>query len=146
MKTKIKKSIKTAQQFISLSVTVVLIFAIFSCIPTYVSAKAEVIRFNEPAILANKGDTVKLDGYSVEFSDGEAFDGITWKYNGNEISSLTVEEAAVYPLIASANGKSKNVYIVSKNKTDDEYVLYYNDFSSGDAIKDWNKIADEKSL
>ncbi len=91
---------------------------------------------NAPAITADVGDKISLYDYAVKF-DGEsaATTDIIWKdLNGNELSEFSPQSTGVTPLVAEANGKKQNVYVVAKEKNESEYALYSADFSKIQSI------------
>lgn len=97
-----------------------------------------------PAIPANVGGTIRLSQYAVEFENNVVtpMSDITWSSSDIAISAnntVSPTETGVYKLTAKSAGKSKTIYLVVKNSTDSEYVLYYNDFSSND-ISDFKII------
>lgn len=99
----------------------------------------------EPAIPATVGSEITLSNYSVQLNDGTVLspNEITW-YNGETvITKLTPSAAGVTKLTAkktSDTSVSKSIYVVAKNASDSEYVLYYNDFNSESDLNGWNKI------
>ena len=91
------------------------------------------VSYSSPAIPANVGDTIKLTSYSVAFTESAvtAADKITWSSTDITITDNAVKPTAagVYKLTATAGSATKTVYLVVKNATDTEYVLFYDDFS-----------------
>jgi len=136
----------SARKIIAVVFSVMVICSTLTCFPYAVSAETVTIKNVEPAILVNAGDTVDLSGYSVEFSDKTVTSDVKWTYNGSEVKQFKAEEAKVYPLVAQSGGRTQNVYIVAKNPSDSEYVLYYNDFSDANAIDGWNRIIKDESI
>ena len=105
-------------------------------IPTVSVSAADatiLVSYSSPAIPANVGDTVKLTSYSVAFTETAvtAADKITWSSSDITITDNAVKPTAagVYKLTATAGTATKTVYLVVKNATDTEYVLFYDDFS-----------------
>ncbi len=97
-----------------------------------------------PAIPCNTGATVRLAKYDVQFTQGVNVSAkdITWSSSDITVNSnktVTVKTAGVYKLTAKYAGKSKTIYLIAKEPTSTEYVLYYNDFSSSD-ISDWDVV------
>ena len=92
------------------------------------------VSFSMPAITANAGDTVFLSLYSVYFDNYSlvAASDIVWSSDDVQIKDncFTPESAGVYKLTASAGSLAKTVYVVAKNLTDTEYVLYFDGFTS----------------
>ena len=115
--------------------------AVLTVIPT--EAEAFTVTYSCPAITADIGQKITLSSYSVEFSYGTATSAadITWSSEKLTITNGTVTPTAtgVYTLIASSSGKSRTVYLVVKNASDTEYVLYSHDFSNTD-ISDWTVV------
>ena len=93
----------------------------------------EIVYYTVPAIKAENGKMVDLSSYNVQFTKTTTVSAeqISWTSKEIDITDgkyVTPERSAVYKLTASANGKEKNVYLVSKAADEDEYVLYSNDF------------------
>ena len=103
------------------------------------SADTAVITFNEPAIPATVGEKIDLTSYTVEFTEGDA-EKATFKNGETEITEFTPDSAGVTALTAVSGDKSKNVYIVAKNKDDSEYVLYYNGFDDESALSELQPV------
>ncbi len=103
------------------------------------AADDKVISYAEPAILADVGDTIKLTDYKYKLQDGTVLEGLTWTYNDAEVTEFKPEDDIVYALKATKGDKTKNVYVVAKEKTATEYVLYYNEFNAETDIDGWNK-------
>ena len=98
-----------------------------------VSAEQAVITNTSPAITANAGEKITFANYAVTFDgDTEATSaGITWKNEkGDTVTEFTPEAKGVYKFTASAGSKSKNIYVVAKNASETEYVLFEDDFSN----------------
>lgn len=106
-----------------------------------IAADDKVIPYTEPAILANVGDTIKLTDYKYKQKDDSVLDGLTWANGDEEITEFNATAAGTYPLKATKGNVTKNVYVVVKEKTDTEYVLYFNDFDSADSLEGFNHRA-----
>lgn len=115
------------------------------CFPiiSVTASATSTVDFSSPAICANTGDTVDLSSYNVEFSDGKAVsaDKISWTSEDIAVSLNRVSPAqvGVFKLTATADGKSKAVYLVVKSPSDTEYVLYYDDFSA-DSLSSYRTV------
>ncbi len=90
------------------------------------------VKFSKPAICVDVGDVINLDKCGVQFSadSSTVYSGISWTLNGSSVSSYEPTVKGVYTLVAKSGNKSMNVYVIAKNATDTEYVLYENDFSA----------------
>lgn len=90
------------------------------------------VKFSKPAICCDAGQTVDLTKCGVQFSSDAAMTtgGITWSYEGAEVTDFTAAQKGVYALTARQGETSKTVYVVAKDAADEEYVLYRNDFTS----------------
>jgi hypothetical protein len=55
---------------------------------------------------------------------------IVWKLDGQQITSFTPESAGVTKLTATSGGITRNIYVVTRNLSDGEFVLYRNDFDT----------------
>lgn len=103
-------------------------------LPTYAAEEEKKVYFTNPGIGTDVGTTVDLSAYSVEFASGFAVpaDQLTWSSETLTVSNgkVTPTEKGVFPLTATtATGRAKTVYLVAKEPTDEEYVLFYDDFS-----------------
>ncbi len=90
------------------------------------------VSFAKPAIRADMGDTVDLTSCDVQFTVDSIYTSgkdITWKKDGNLITTFTPTASGVTLLTATSGGVTKNVYVVTRNLSDGEYVLYKNDFT-----------------
>ncbi len=99
------------------------------------------ISYTMPAIGANTGDTVFLSLYSVYFDNKTlvSADKITWSLNKVEIVDKQVcfDTAGVYELTATSGTSTKSVYLIVKNPTDTEYVLFSDDFNRAELGSDY---------
>ncbi len=97
------------------------------------STKTADVSFAKPAIRADIGDTIDLTNCDVQFEVDTIYTkgaDITWKKDGKTITSFTPSEAGVTLLTATYENKTKNIYVVTRNLFDGEYVLYENDFNT----------------
>jgi glycerophosphoryl diester phosphodiesterase len=89
---------------------------------------------SRPAIGCNAGQTVLLSKCDVQFTYGSfpvKGSEIVWKKDGQVITSFSDTTVGLHTLTATHGHTTMNVYVVVKNATDPEYVLYYNDFTQG---------------
>ena len=94
-----------------------------------------VLTTGEPYITAIAGETVDLTRYAVTLNGATAApESLVWKNGGQAVTSFTPAGAGVYPLTAESGGASATIYVVAKNESDAEYVLYANDFADADAL------------
>lgn len=94
-----------------------------------------VLAAGEPYIAAIAGETVDLTRYAVTLNGATAApESLVWKNGGQAVSSFTPAGAGVYPLTAESGSASATIYVVAKNESDAEYVLYANDFADADAL------------
>ncbi|MBR5785930.1 MAG: RICIN domain-containing protein [Clostridia bacterium] len=112
--------------------------------------RENVIWHTTPAISANVGDVVDLNNYHVQFTLNSKItskSNITWSSSAITISDgkVDVTVPGVYELVAKSGSSTKKIYIIAKNPTDKEYVLYYNDFNSSD-LSDFRSIAGAGTL
>ncbi len=101
------------------------------------------IGFSSPAICTDAGKTVDLTKVSVQFEDQKnciPAAQLTWKDGDKAITSFTPAEKGVYPLTATANGKSKTVFVVAKKADEKEYVLYEDDYSTAPDLSQFRVI------
>ncbi len=117
---------------LAMLVSMLTVFAV-----TPVSA-ATVIKNNSPAIPATVGTKITLSNYSVTFDgDTSATSNVTWKNGSTTITEFTPSAKGVTVLTATSGSKTKNIYVVAKNASDSEYVLYeanLADFASTSAL------------
>ena len=121
-----------AKRILAAVLTLVLVASVFTAIPTQAASVPEVVTITttNPVILADVGEQVDLSLYAVEFG-GDAVSAIEWSDGEQTITSFTPDKKGVTKLIASAKGENKDIFVVAKETTETEYVLYENDFSSG---------------
>lgn len=132
---------KVFSRFVCLALTLALLMGL-SALPAV--AKGGTVSFSCPVITAEVGQSVSLRDYSVEFTNGSARAAgeITWTSDALSIGadgSVSAATAGVFALTATAGNASRTVYLVTKNASDSEFVLYYNDFSSSD-ISDFTVV------
>ena len=93
----------------------------------------ETISFTVPAIGANVGDLVMLSLYDVYFTSSKVVsaEDIVWSSEDIEIvnNQICPAVAGTYKLTATSGTSTKSVYLLVKNPTETEYVLYYDDFN-----------------
>ncbi len=113
------------KRFLSIFLTVAMLVSMLSAFAINASA-ATVISNSAPVITVNVNTAIDLSGYSVVFDgDSSATSGITWKNSsGTAITSYTPTAKGVTKLTAASGSKSKTIYVVAKNASDTEYVLY----------------------
>lgn len=98
--------------------------------PVYKSAD---VSFSKPAIRADMGQTIDLTACDVQFTSNSIYtkgSNITWKKDGKVITSFMPTEAGVTLLTAASGKTTKKIYVVTRNLSDGEYVLYQNDFDT----------------
>lgn len=91
------------------------------------------VSFGKPAIRADIGDTIDLTACDVQFTANAIYtkgSAITWKKGIQTVTSFTPTQAGVTVLTATGAGVTKKIYVVTRNLTDGEYVLYYNNFDT----------------
>ncbi len=89
--------------------------------------------YSSPALCTDSGTTVDLAACSVQFEQGGelvAGAAITWRDGEKKVTSLEAAKPGVYPLTAEYGSLSRTVYVVAKDPSESEYVLYYDNFSS----------------
>ena len=128
------------KRFLSTILTLAMLMSLFTVFAVTSVAAVTEISNTSPAITANVGEKIDLSGYSVVFDgDSTATTGITWKdASGTTVEEITPSAKGVTKLTATSGSKSKTIYLVAKNETDTEYVLYeanMSDFASIDAMK-----------
>lgn len=121
------------KRFLSALVTVSLLLTVLASLPFTAAAEgvAKTISKTNPVITANVGDEVDLSLFSVVTDGNKTLNAkdITWTLDGKTVKTVKVTEKGVLTLTAASGGTSEKVYLVSKNPTETEYVLYENDFN-----------------
>ncbi len=85
---------------------------------------------NNPCITADAGEKINLSSYSVVFDgDTAATADVKWTLNGTTVTEYTPTEKGVTKLVAASGSKQKNIYVVAKNASEKEYVLFEADFA-----------------
>ncbi len=126
------------KRILALLLSIVLLIPLV-CVQTSAAETFVVIEWNEPAIPADAGETIDLASYKVRFGEKDAEAVPEWSYEGKKITSFKADAAGVYTLQAECGGKTKDIYVVAKEKDEKEYVLYFNDFLTEDSINDFTK-------
>ena len=102
------------------------------------------VSYSVPAIGANAGDTIFLSLYSVYYNSNAVMsaDSITWSSDELTITNGTVcpTEAGTYKLTATSGKNTKDVFVVAKNVTDTEYVLFFDDFNGDTLSSDYTAL------
>lgn len=95
------------------------------------AAEPIIITNTNPAITTDVGTKVDLAHYSVIFNgEKNATEGVKWTTeDGVSVTEFTPDQKGTTKLIAESGNKKMNVYVVAKEKTETEYVLYVDDFS-----------------
>ena len=120
----------------------VLVMAFPMFVVTPAASEAVVIAWNEPAIPADVGEVIDLSAYAVQYSEGaEADADISWELDGETVTSFTPSEAGVTALTATSDSGTKTVYVVAKEPSETEYVIYFNDFDNDNALDGFVKSA-----
>lgn len=92
------------------------------------------ISYSVPAIGANVGDIVTLSLYDVYFTSSsvKSAEDIVWSTEETGIkivnNQICPTATGTYKLTATAGTSTKSVYLIVKNPTDTEYVLFFDDF------------------
>ena len=100
------------------------------------------ISFTVPAIGANVGDLIMLSLYDVYFTSSKVVsaEDIVWSSEDIEIvnNQICPAKSGTYKLTATSGTSTKSVYLIVKNPTDTEYVLFYDGFDRDVALEDEN--------
>ncbi len=122
-------------------VLVMTLVPVMSSLFTASAADKYEVLFENPAIPANVGETVDLSKYSVELASNKvtAAKDIAWSSEDITLDGTKVTPASkgVYKLTAKGSSATKTVYLVVKAASENEYVLYYNDFSNASTLSDF---------
>jgi len=104
---------------------------------------SKTVSYSVPAIGANAGDLVMLSLYDVYFTSNEVVpaEDIVWSSEDIEIvnNQICPTATGTYKLTATSGTSTKTVYLLVKNPTDTEYVLFFDDFGrdiNGDGVID----------
>ena len=131
------------KRIISVALAILTLLPLILIAPVSAADDTIYVGYSSPAICTDAGKKVDLSKVSVQFAYGEtpADPAATvWKDGSNTITSYTPAEKGVYELTATANGKSRKVYVVAKNASETEYVLYENDFSTAPDLSKFRVI------
>ena len=131
------------KKLISLALVILMLVPMLVSALPVSAADAIEIGYSSPAICTDAGKTVDLTKVGVQFTYGGEVtpaSAIVWKDGSNTVTSYTPAEKGVYPLTATANGKSKTVYVVAKNANETEYVLYEDDYSTAPDLSQFRII------
>lgn len=113
------------------------------------SAETKTVTHSSPAIPATVGETVDLGAYAVMFSETETAAAGTVSWSSPEVmvrnGTVTAPARGVYPLTASVNGRSRTVYLVVKDPSESEYVLYEEEFDGVSSFEDLGYTVVEKT-
>lgn len=114
-------------------------------IPAEAASAPITISQTSPAIPVNAGETVDLTNYCLQISSLAVIgpNGLTWSSDAvtvEEGSRVTPPAAGVYPLSVTNGSVTRTVYLVAKEPSDTEYVLYETDFADASAIENWTRI------
>ncbi len=83
-----------------------------------------------PAILADVGEKIDFADYSVEIGAAVVpASSLTWSRDGAQVTNFTPDKKGVTKFVAKSGSSEKTVYVVAKESSESEYVLYENDFS-----------------
>ncbi|MBR6783340.1 MAG: DUF1080 domain-containing protein [Clostridia bacterium] len=132
------------KRLISTVLTLAMLLSMIAAFAVTNVAAATVISNSSPAITADVGETITLSGYSAVFDgDTSATSNITWKNGTSTITSFKPSAKGVTKLTATSGSKSKTIYVVAKEASETEYVLYEADFSKYSNISElknegWN--------
>ena len=112
------------KRFLCTLVSCIMLLSVIPALPAFAEEAID-IKPASPAIPADAGEEIDLSAYTY---NGKS--DILWKdENGNVIEKYTPAEKGVYSLTAEIGGTSYKVYVVAKNESDTEYVLFETDFS-----------------
>ncbi len=118
-----------------------MILPVIASMPISAAEDGITVGYSSPAICVNAGEKVDLTKVSVQFEYGaDPVSALTWKDGDATVTSYTPASKGVYELDATANGKTKKVYVVAKNANESEYVLYENDFSTAPDMSQFRVI------
>ena len=127
------------KKLLSLTLVFAMLCALLTAFTVTGAAVAEekTVANNSPAITADVGEQIDLSQYKVVFDgDTSATGGITWKNGDTTVTKFTPSAKGVTALTASAGGKTKTVYVVAKNASEKEYVLFEDDFTGYSSTAD----------
>ncbi len=129
------------KRIIAVFIAALFVFSLSPIAPKAEDKPIVTIPYNSPAIPADAGETIDLTRFNLGITSSSvaAAAEITWSDGGMAITSFKPASPGVYKLTASYSNGAKNVYVVAKNPSDADYVLYTNDFDDQNAIDDWTK-------
>ncbi|MBQ7321015.1 MAG: glycerophosphodiester phosphodiesterase [Clostridia bacterium] len=110
------------------------------------AAAAEIITIpqTEPAIRADVGQSIDLSAYRLQIAPTSYLEPekMTWSSEELAISGnkVTAPQKGVYTLSVTNGAIVRKVYLVVKEPSETEYVLYENDFTDAASIGSWKKL------
>ena len=124
------------KRFFSVLLASLMIVTLCSALLTANAAgEKTIITHTNPVITANVGDTVDFSNYLVRFSTQGAAVEVEWYKDGVKCTSAKPTEKGVTAYSVKKGSDTLNVYVVAKEKSETEYVLFEADFSKYDNIK-----------
>ena len=131
------------KKLLAFTLSVIMLLPLVLVAPISAADELIYVGYSSPAICTDAGKTVDLTKVSVQFAYGEtpaAPADTVWKDGSNTVTSYTPAAKGVYPLTATAGGKTRTVFVVAKNANETEYVLYENDFSTAPDLSQFRVI------
>lgn len=122
--------------------TAAIVCTMLFSVPAAADSPVIKISNSSPCITADVGQKITLSNYSVVFDDDYLPSyNVAWKdAGGNAITEFTPSAKGVTPLTAAANGKTKTIYVVAKEASESEYVLFELDFSKYTGISQLKEL------
>ena len=115
-------------------------------LPVFAASNDALITISQtsPAIPADVGQTVDLSKYRLQIAATTILepDKLTWSSTEVTVTGNKVIAPAkgVYTLSVTNGSIKRNVYLVTKEPEEKEYVLYETDFSDASVLNDWKKL------
>jgi len=131
------------KRLLAMTLCILMLIPLILTVPVSAADELIYVGYSSPAICTDAGTTVDLTKVSVQFEHGAnpaAPADIVWKDGANTITSYTPAARGVYELTATAGSLTKSVFVVAKNQSETEYVLYEDDFSAAPDLSQFRVI------
>ncbi len=126
------------KRIISAFLAILMLCAFASAFASVGAEEYKIVNYTNPVITANVGETVDLSEYRVQFEAGGGAVNVTWQTapDQSEITELSASEKGVTTCYATNGDKGMTVFFVTKEKDENEFVLFEADFSKYTSISE----------
>ncbi|MCQ2428013.1 MAG: hypothetical protein MJ137_06390 [Clostridia bacterium] len=117
----------------SLIALLAVFISLLQAFPSAADSQITTATFSSPALGTDIGQALNLTSCAVQFESGKQpikGSDIKWTVGGKEVTSFTPSEKGITEASAEYGTLKAKIYIVAKAPSDEDYVLYSNDFSA----------------